>query len=383
MTRENFLVFGAPHILEEDIEAVTDVLRSGWIGTGPVTHELESAFAAYKGVENAHAVNSCTAAIHLSLLAAGIGDGDEVITTALTFSATANAIIHTGAKPVIVDVEPETLNIDPDKVESAITPKTKAILPVHFGGLMCDMDALGQLAERHGLKIIEDCAHAIETERDGVKAGTIGDFGCFSFYVTKNVTTVEGGIILARDPGVFDRLGSLSLHGMNRDAWNRFGGSGYKHYQVVEAGFKYNMTDMQAALGLSQFRRVDTSWHRRGEIWQRYDNALRALPIGLPPKPVTNERHAYHLYTILVDEAVCGIDRDNFLEALKSRQIGCGVHYLALSEHPHYRDTYGWRPEGTPQATRIGRQTVSLPLGPGMNDRDADDVIEAIRDILS
>ena len=261
--RESFLVFGSPLIGEPEISEVVETLRSGWIGTGPRVAQFERDFAAYQGVKQAVAVNSCTAALHLSLVAAGIGPGDEVITTAMTFCASVNAIIHAGGTPVMADVDPHTMNIDPAQVAARITPRTRALLPVHFAGRPCDMDALGELARRHNLKLIEDCAHGIETEYHGRRAGTFGDFGCFSFYVTKNVITGEGGMVLAARDADADRIKILALHGMSKDAWKRFGDSGYKHYQVVECGFKYNMMDLQAAIGIHQLRRVEEGWLRR------------------------------------------------------------------------------------------------------------------------
>ena len=325
--RENFLVFGSPRIAEDEIEEVVACLRSGWIGTGPRVAEFERNFAGYKNADHAVAVNSCTAALHLSILAAGIGPGDEVITTPLTFCATVNAIIHAGATPVLADVDPRTMNISPDRVREKITDRTRAIVPVHFTGRPCEMDALARLAEPRNLVVIEDCAHAIETEYHGQKAGTFGDFGCFSFYVTKNVVTGEGGMVLAKDSDHAARLKMLALHGMSSDAWKRFGDEGYKHYLVMEAGFKYNMTDMQAALGLGQLKKVESYWERRREIWERYMDALSPLPLTLPAPVEENTRHGHHLFTILVEESRTGISRDSFLGRMTRQKISVGVHY--------------------------------------------------------
>lgn len=379
--RDKFLVFGAPQITDSEIAGVSSVVESGWLGTGPKVHQFEQDFATYTSADHAAAVNSCTAAIHLALLAAGIGPGDEVITTPMTFCASVNAIVHTGATPVLADVDYATMNIDPANIERAITKKTRAILPVHFSGRLCDMTAIRQLADRHKLKIIEDCAHAIETTHNDQSAGTFGDFGCFSFYVTKNVVTGEGGMVLSRSADDHSRVKQLSLHGMSRDAWNRFGASGYKHYQVVECGFKYNMMDIQAALGIEQLQRVEKNWQIRERIWKTYMDAFADFPYGLPAPVNDNERHAYHLFTLLVDKAAAGLDRDEFLLALKERNIGAGVHYQSIPEHPVYQDKFGWQPEDFPNAMAIGRQTLSLPLGPSMNDQDVQDVIEAVRDI--
>lgn len=378
-TKENFLVFGSPLIEETEIEEVIACLRSAWIGTGPRVARFETDFAAYKGVQQAIALNSCTAALHLSLLAADLGPDAEVITTPLTFCATANAIIHAGAKPVLADVDPATMNIDPQEIERCITPRTRAIVPVHFAGRPCDMGAIMDIARRHNLKIIEDCAHAIEAEYKGRKAGTFGDFGCFSFYSTKNIVTGEGGMVLAKRDEDTARIKVLGLHGMSKDAWKRFGDEGFKHYQVVECGFKYNMMDIQAALGIHQLQRVERYWQRRSEIWHRYMHEFVGLPIGLPAPIEAETRHAYHLFTILVDEEKTGITRDQFLDRMTAQGIGTGVHYLSLPEHPYYQKTFGWKPEDNPNAMRIGRQIVSLPISAKLSDADVSDVIAATR----
>jgi len=382
-SRDSFLVFSAPAIAEAEIREVVASMESGWLGTGPKVMRFENDFKAYKGVRDAVAVNSCTAALHLSMLASSLNPGDEVITTPLTFCATVNAIIHSGAKPVLADVDPVTMNIDPIQVEAKVTSKTKAIVPVHFAGRPCDMDALCDIAERHSLKLIEDCAHAIETEYKGRKAGTFGDFGCFSFYVTKNITTGEGGMILTRSPEDANRIKTLALHGMSKDAWKRFGDEGYNHYQVVEAGFKYNMMDLQAAIGIHQLQRVTPYWQRRKQIWQRYNQAFSDLPLSLPAKPESGTTHGYHLYTVLVDEARTGISRDAFLRTMTAQNIGIGVHYMSIPEHQYYQQKFGWQPEDYPNSMQIGRQTVSLPLSAKLTDDDVEDVIEAVTSSLT
>lgn len=378
--RDTFLVFGAPQIAEAEIEEVVDSLRSGWLGTGPKVAQFEHDFAHYKAVPENHvaAVNSCTAALHISMVAAGLTPGDEVITTPMTFSATVNAIIHSGATPVLADVDPQTMNIDPAQIEARITPKTRAIIPVHIAGRPCDMDAIVTLAEKYQLKIIEDCAHAVETEYHGRKAGTFGDFGCFSFYVTKNVITGEGGMIVARDEESIARAKILALHGMSRDAWRRFSDEGYKHYYVVECGFKYNMMDIQAALGIHQLRRVEENWQRRQAVWQQYQAAFAELPVTCPAEPDPDTRHAYHLYPLLINEVQAGLSRDAFLNAMTAHNIGVGVHYLSIPEHPYYQETFGWQPEDYPHAMKIGRETVSLPLSPKLSQADVEDVIAAV-----
>ncbi len=380
--RKDFLVFGSPLIEDAEIDEVVSSMKSGWLGTGPKVAQFEKDFSAYKGVPQAVAVNSCTAALHLSLLAAGLKPGDEVITTPMTFCATVNAIIHAGAVPMLADIDPVTMNIDPAQIERKITTRTRAILPVHFAGRPCDMNAVCSIAQKHNLIVIEDCAHAIETEYKGRKTGTFGDFGCFSFYVTKNIVTGEGGMVLCKNEDNAARVKTLALHGMSKDAWKRFGDEGYKHYYVTECGFKYNMMDIQAAIGIHQLKKIERYWQKRLEIWTKYNNAFRDLLIGLPAEPETDTRHAYHLYTILIDEAKAGISRDEFLNAMTARKIGVGVHYLSIPEHPYYQKTFGWKPEEYPNAMRVGRQTVSLPISAKMIDSDTDDVISAITEIL-
>ena len=379
---DRFLVFGAPAIGDEEIAEVVASLKSGWLGTGPKVARFEADFAAYERAPHAVAVSSCSAALHLSMLALGLEPGDEVITTALTFAATVNAIIHTGATPVLADVDPLTMNIDPEAVRRAVSPHTRAVLPVHFAGRACAMDELLAVCDEHGLALIEDCAHAIETKYRDRHAGTFGNFGCFSFYVTKNVVTGEGGMVLAAREEDAARIKVLALHGMNKDAWKRFSDEGYRHYYVSECGYKYNMTDIQAALGIHQLARVDENWRRREQVWARYQRELAGLGLRLPADPAPGTRHAYHLYTVLVDEARCGVARDVFLNAMTANNIGVGVHYHAIPEHPYYQQKYGWRPSMWPQSTAIGRGTVSLPLSPALSDDDVGDVIAAARKVL-
>ena len=379
-----FLVFGAPQIDEAEIAEVVSCLRSGWLGTGPRVAQFESDFAMFRRVQASQvaAVNSCTAALHVSMLAAGIESGSEVITTPLTFCATVNAILHAGLTPVLADVDHSSQNIDPAAIEAAITPRTRAILPVHFAGRPCAMDQIMAIARKHDLVVIEDCAHAVEAEFKGRPLGTFGDFGCFSFYVTKNVTTGEGGMILGRHREQMTRARILALHGMSQDAWHRFGDKGYKHYQVVECGFKYNMMDIQAAIGLHQLARVEENWRRRVEIWQRYDEAFASLPITLPMAADADTRHGRHLYTVMIDARHCGIERDDFLEAMNVARIGTGVHYLSIPEHPYYQQRFGWTPERWPSAMKLGRETVSLPLSPALSNGDVQRVIDAVRSIV-
>jgi dTDP-4-amino-4,6-dideoxygalactose transaminase len=380
--RSSYLVFGQPLLEEPEIQEVLHSLRTAWLGTGPKAAEFERRIAAYKGVPHAVALNSCTAGLHLACLVLGLQPGDEVITTPMTFCATINAIIHAGATPVLADVDPVTGNLDPEQVRRRITRRTRALLPVHFAGRAAPMDELMALADQHGLRVIEDCAHAIETEYRGRKAGTIGDLGVLSFYSTKNIVTGEGGMVLTKDAHLARRTKTLGLHGMSHDAWQRFSDKGYKAYDVEEIGFKYNMMDLQAAIGLHQVPRIDSYWRRRLEIWQRYQRELADLPITLPAPWPDDERHGLHLFTIQVDPQRCGRTRDEMLMELHRRRIGTGVHYRSIPSFSVYRDRFGWRPEDYPVAAALGESTLSIPLSPRLSDDDVGDVIAALRHVL-
>lgn len=382
-SKENFLIFGSPIIEEEEIEEVVNTLRSGWIGTGPKTSLFEKMFAEYKGVTYSIALHSCTAALHLSLLAADLPLGGEVITTPLTFCATVNAIIHAGLKPVLADVDIVTKNISPKCIEEKITERTVAILPVHFAGRACEMDEIMKIAAKHNLIVIEDCAHAIESVYRGRKCGTFGDFGCFSFYVTKNITTGEGGMVITKNSEYAEKIKRLALHGLSDDAWKRFGDEGYKHYFVVDCGFKYNMMDIQAAIGIHQLKRIEEYRQKRENIKKRYDEAFKDLPVILS-SPLTEKDSvdSYHLYQLLINEKETGISRDMFLQQMTYHGIGVGVHYLSLPEHPYYRERFGWKPEDYPNAKKIGRETISIPISPKLSEKDVEDIIKAVRIII-
>lgn len=380
--RKEFLVFGRPKIEQPEIDEVIDSMKSGWLGTGPKVAKFEKMFREYKGSINAIALNSCTAALHLAMLAIEINKGDEVIVPTMTFAATSNAVIHAGGAPVFADCDKDTMNISPKDIERKITKKTKAIIPVHFAGRPCDMDSIMDIAKRHNLKVIEDCAHAIETEYKGKKVGTIGDLGCFSFYVTKNIVTGEGGMLITDNEQYANKVKILALHGMSKDAWSRFSDKGYKHYQIVYPGFKYNMMDIQAAIGIHQLSRIDTYWKRREEIWNRYNEELKDLPVILPLPAEKNTRHAYHLYTLLIDIDKTSITRDQFLEAMTEQKIGIGVHYIALHLHPYYQEAYGYKKNDFPNAEWISDRTVSIPISAYLSDEDVSDVIKAVKGIL-
>jgi len=380
--KKDFLVFGSPMIGDEEITEIVDSLKSSWLGTGPKVAKFEDMFSRYIDVQHAIAVNSCTAALHLSMLVAGLKPGDEVITTAMTFAATVNAIVHSNATPVLVDCDRETGLIDPQKIEEAITPKTRAIMPVHLYGRPCDMDSIMDIAKRHQLIVIEDGAHAIESVYKGKKIGTIGDITCFSFYVTKNMTTGEGGMVTTNNADFADRIKTYALHGMTNDAWKRFSDEGYKHYQVVVPGFKYNMMDIQAALGIHQIKKLDGWLHRRNEIWQQYNDAFKDLPVVLPPSDEPDTIHARHLYTLMVDQAWSGITRDQFMQQLFECNIGTGVHYLGVHLHPYYQKQFGYTPSDFPNATWISERTVSIPLSPKLSDQDVENIIETTKGIM-
>lgn len=378
----DYIVFGSPSIEQEEKDEVMGCMNRAWLGTGPKVQEFESQFAAYKSLQpnQAAAVNSCTAALHLSLLAADIGPGDEVITTAMTFVATVNAIIHAGATPVLADINAASYNIDPKEIERRITQNTKAIVPVHFAGYPCEMDEICKLANRYDLTIIEDCAHAAETEYKGEKAGTIGDFGCFSFYATKNITTGEGGMICTQSEEKTNKIKNLALHGLSKDAWHRFSDQGYKHYQAIDLGFKYNMMDIQAAIGIHQLRRIEENHLKRKKIWEYYSEELKQCPIQLPPTLSPNSKHGYHLFTILLQSPK--ISRDELLISLHERNIGTGVHYLSIATHPYHKNRFGWLESDYPNALQVGKTTLSLPLSPGLNDLQVERVVEEIKILL-
>jgi len=380
--RNDFLVFGSPAIEQPEIDEVVKCLKSGWIGTGPRVHKFENAFRDYIDSKYAMALNSCTAALHLSMLVSGVSAGDEVITTPMTFAATGNAILHTGAKPVFVDVEKDSMNIDPNLIEEIITPKTKAILPVHFAGRPCKMDHIMEIAQKNNLLVIEDAAHAIEAKYKDKKIGNIGDMTCFSFYVTKNLVTGEGGMVTTNNEEWAKKIKVLGLHGMSKDAWKRFADEGYKHYQVVSPGFKYNMTDIQASLGIHQLERLDKNFERRKVIWDIYNKAFESLPLTTP-REEKDTVHARHLYTLLLDTKKLKISRDEFMNALQKENIGTGVHYISLHLQPYYKETFGFKEDDFPNAAYISERTISIPFSAKLTEKDTQDVINAITKVIN
>jgi dTDP-4-amino-4,6-dideoxygalactose transaminase len=372
------VAFAPPLIGPAEIAEVVATLESGWLTTGPRVAAFEQAFAAYAGAEHAVALNSCTAALHLSLLAAGIGAGDEVVTSPLTFCATANTVVHAGGTPVFADVEATTYNLDPDAARAAVTPRTRALLPVHYAGRPAHMNALMALARRDGLAVIEDAAHCVEGRAGGRKVGSIGRFTCFSFYATKNLTTGEGGMVTTDDADAASFMRTASLHGMSRGAWTRYAPGGRGDYDVVMAGFKYNMTDIQAAIGLHQLARLEERLARREAIWAAFDGAFAGLPLRRPAGVAPGDRHARHLYTLLVDERSAGLTRGALQQRLSARGIATSVHFRALHLQPYYQDRYRLRRGMFPVAELVSDTTLSLPLWAAMTSEDVDRVIESV-----
>jgi dTDP-4-amino-4,6-dideoxygalactose transaminase len=379
-----FLPFALPDIDDDEIEEVIDSLRSGWLTTGPKTKRFEQDFAAFIGEDvEALAVNSATSGLHLALEAVGVTAGDEVITTPYTFTASAEVIRYLGADPVFVDIDPTTLNIDVSRIEAAITPRTKAIIPVHFGGLSCEMQPLLEIARKHGLKVIEDAAHSLPTTYHGDLIGTLeSDVTVYSFYATKTLATGEGGMIITRNPEIAARCKVMRLHGINRDAFDRYTSSKPSwHYDVVAPGFKYNMTDVAASLGIHQLRKLRRFQHRREQMARRYDEAFASLPVTLPPRALPGDMHAWHLYVVRLDLSVA-ISRDQFIVEMAKRGIGTSVHFIPLHLQPYWRDTYALSPSDFPCALAAYERAVSLPLYTKMTDGDQTRVIEAVRELL-
>ncbi len=380
----DFLPFALPDIGEEEIDEVVDSLRSGWLTTGPKTKRFEEEFASFigDGVE-AISVNSATAGLHLALEAVGVTAGDEVITTPYTFTATAEVIRYLGAHPVFVDIDSNTFNIDPSKIEKAITMRTRAIVPVHFAGLACNMDAVMAIAEKYGLKVVEDASHALPTTYRGKLVGTFeSDATVYSFYVTKAIATGEGGMVVSRHVGVAKRCRVMRLHGINRDVFNRYTSAKPSwHYEVVAPGFKYNMTDIAASLGIQQLKKAKAFQARRAEMAVYYDDELGDLPVTLPPRAIDGDMHAWHLYVLRLKDDV-PVSRNRFIELMTENGIGCSVHFIPLHLHPYWRDTYNLKPQDFPNSLCVYERAVSLPLYTKMTEKDQKRVVDMIRKIL-
>lgn len=380
--RTQFLPFHFPDIGDAEIRSVEETLRSGWLTTGPKVKAFESQFAEFVGARHAVAVNSCTAALHLALDAIGLKEGDEVLVPTVTFAATAEVAFYFRAKPVLVDCCPKTLNIDVNQIEQKITKRTRAILPVHFAGQPCDMDELHAIAERRGLAVIEDAAHALPAWYDGRMVGNISDMTCFSFYATKTITTGEGGMITTNNDDFAEHMRIMSLHGISKDAWKRYTAEGSWRYDIIQPGYKYNLTDMAAALGIEQLRKCLAFKNRREAIARRFNEAFAELPAICTPYVKPGREHAWHLYVIQLDLDQLIISRDQFIQELKRRNIGTSVHFIPLHLHPFYRDTIHYRPQDFPCATWAFDRILSLPLFTRMSEQDELDVIDAVTDVV-
>jgi dTDP-4-amino-4,6-dideoxygalactose transaminase len=384
LIRDTFLPFSRPSIGEAEIAELVESLQSGWITTGPKVERFSAMFAAYVGGKHAAALSSATAGLHLALLAHGIGPGDEVITTPLTFAATVNMIALVGATPVLADIDRRTLQVRVAEIEKRITKRTKAIIVVHYVGDAADLDPIMELARRHKLVVIEDAAHAAGTEYKGKKIGSFDTTSIFSFHPNKNITTGEGGMIITPDEEIFEKVCLLRFHGMDRNAWKRFAKAGSPRYDITMPGYKYNMMDIQAALGIHQLPRLDSFIEARHRLAMRYHEAFRDLDALILPEPVPYPtRHAWHLYTPLVNLDALTIDRDRFMQELKERNIGVGLHYTAVHEFSYYRDHYDWKPTDFPEAHFVSERIMSLPLFPLLTDDDQDDAIAAVRDVAA
>ncbi len=380
--RADYLVFGAPDIGEAEIEEVSACMRSNWLGTGPRVQRFETALANYLKAPHSVALGSCSAALHLALRDLGLPRKSEIIVPALTFCATANAVVHAGHKPVFCDVDPVSMNLDPADARRRVTKKTRAVVPVHFAGRPCDMGAVLTLAKERSLRVIEDCAHALEASVGDRHCGTFGDFGCFSFYVTKNITSVEGGLLVCREEETARRIRQAALHGMSGDAWKRFSDDGFKHYEVADPGFKYNMTDLEASIGLRQLERLARMRKRRESLWRFYLRELEELPLILPAAVPEGNVHGMHLFTCRIDESRTRLTRDQAVDALHALKIGCGIHYRPLHLHSYYRRRLRHRPGDLPHAERIGERIFSIPFSSAVGEEDARDVVRALRTVF-
>ncbi|MEI6205633.1 MAG: DegT/DnrJ/EryC1/StrS aminotransferase family protein [Desulfuromonadales bacterium] len=381
--RTTFLPFSTPTIQDAEVNEVVDSLRSGWITTGPKVKRFEDAFKAYVGAPFVVPLSSATAGLHLTLLALKIKEGDEIITTPMTFASTVSMIILCGGTPVLADIEPGTLNIDVNEIRKKITPKTKAVIPVHFAGQSCDMDPISALAKEHNLTVIEDAAHAAGTEYKGHKIGSLASISIFSFHPNKNITTGEGGMVCTGDESLAEEISLLKFHGMSREAWKRFAASGSPNYDILLPGFKYNMMDIQAAIGIHQLPKLDSFIKRRTEIAEYYNRELADVSgLSLPTYALFEQRHAWHLYTPLVKIEHLTIDRDQFMSELKKRNIGSGLHYKAIHHHSYYRDALKIPDSELPNASYASERILSLPLFPNMSDEDAEDVVEAVKEVI-
>ncbi len=381
-THSEFIPFHKPAIGEDEIHSVVETLQSGWLTTGPKVKRFEEDFSRYLGCRHAVAVNSGTAALHLALDAIEIKEGDDVIVPTMTFAATAEVVLYFKANPILVDCEPDTLNLDAKQIESVITPRTKAIIPVHFGGQPCDMTPILELAGRYNLKVIEDAAHALPASHLGSRIGTVGDITCFSFYATKTITTGEGGMATTENSEWAERMLMMSLHGISHDAWKRYTREGSWYYEILYPGFKYNLTDIAAAIGIEQLKKCDEFWEARQRIAMNYAKAFADLKEIQLPTCRNDVQHAWHLFVIQLNLERLKINRNQFLEALREKEIGTSVHFIPLHLHPYYRDKFGYKPEDFPNASTAFERTVSLPIYPKMTEGNVRDVVVAVRKLI-
>lgn len=381
--KQHAIPFFKPTVGEEEIQSVVETLRSGWLTTGPKVKQFEQDFSTRVGANHAIAVSSATSALHLALEACGVRAGDEVLVPTLTFASTGEVVVHLGAKPVLVDCLPDSFNIDPDKIEAKITSRTKAIMPVHYGGQPCHMDRILEIAKKHGLKVVEDAAHALPAHYGDRVVGTIGDVTCFSFYANKTITTGEGGMITTNDEELADRMRIMSLHGISKDAWKRFSAEGSWYYEILAPGYKFNMTDINAALGIHQLPRCDQFWQARNRLSEMYTAGFADVPEIKTPTTELNVQHAWHLYVIQLQLDQLTITRNEFIQIMTQAGIGTSVHYTPLHLHPYYRETLGYQPEDCPVATELYQRIISLPIYPTMTDEDSKNVISTVKQIVA
>ena len=383
--KKKLIIFGKPQLTNEEVTSVTKVIKSKWMGSGPITEEFERKFKNYKKSKYALSVNSCTAALHLSLLYCGIKNKDEVITTPMTFASTINSIILAGAKPILADIDPNNFNIDPKEIEKKITKKTKALLIVHLAGLPCDMNSIMKIVKKYKLKLIEDCAHSIESKYHNKHVGNFGDAGCFSFYSTKNLTTGEGGMITCNKEAIYKKMRVARLHGLSKDAWKRYlpdnikNRKKFEHYDVTEVGLKYNMIDLNAAIGLVQLKKLDNNWKIRKKLFDLYKKKLTNLPIKTQKFVNNNIKHAYHLFLIIIDKNKTKKNRDDFILFLKKNNIGCGIHYRSVTDMSVYKKKFGWNINTCKNSKYVGDNTISLPLYPDLTIKDVNFICEKIQ----
>jgi perosamine synthetase len=383
VTAIKHLPFHSAFIDEKDIQAVVDVLRSGWLTTGPQVREFEASFGEYVGASNAVALSSCTAALHLALAAIGLQEGDEVIVPTMTFSSTGQTVCYFGARPVLVDCEPNSFQICPDAIARAITPKTRALIPVHYSGCPANLDSILDIARRHNIRVIEDAAHALPASYRGKRIGSFGDITCFSFYATKTLTTGEGGMATTENPDYADRMRILRLHGISKDADKRYTAQGSWRYEILDVGYKYNMTDMQAALGLTQLAKCDEMLRKREVLASHYIAQLSSIDGFKLPSVPSDVSHAWHLFVLQIEPKAFSVGRDTFIEELKQRGIGTSVHFIPLHTHPLYNQRFGYRAGQFPNAERHFEGAISLPLYPSMTTDDVNRVVKALSEIAA